>query len=266
MSLIARISETPRSAAYVPTGGWQWRGRRVGDRVYRVDVLGLRLARPAVHDQQPGRALRGQAGRGAVLDERVLRDGDDLVAVGGEGEPFQGLVVADARGEGARGRPDRAAEPFCHSCGTARYPKRFAQRPRGDPPETVSTARDAGVICGGCQRWDHGTACRLHTGPTQDRAQPAVTRAFTRRIQSRPVCHTGWCGAALDVRTTLWKPAARQLSVRLWGSPRLRRVTVRVRHSRTAPLVASAMKLRANRENTSTSGSTASSAPAITMP
>ncbi|MFJ8778478.1 hypothetical protein [Streptomyces sp. NPDC102476] len=41
--------------------------------------------------------------------------------------------------------------------------------------------------------------------------QAAVTRELTRRIQSRSVCHMG-CGAALEVRTTPWKPAARQRS------------------------------------------------------
>lgn len=42
--------------------------------------------------------------------------------------------------------------------------------------------------------------------------QPAVTRALTRRIQSPSVCHMGWWGAALEVRTMPWKPAARQRS------------------------------------------------------
>lgn len=50
--------------------GRQWRGAGVGDQFDLVDVLGLRLPRPAVRHQQPGRALRRQPGCGAVLDER----------------------------------------------------------------------------------------------------------------------------------------------------------------------------------------------------
>ncbi|CAM5694006.1 putative 2-dehydro-3-deoxygluconokinase [Streptomyces afghaniensis 772] [Streptomyces afghaniensis] len=38
-----------------------------------------------------------------------------------------------------------------------------------------------------------------------------MIRAFTRRIQSPSVCHMGWWGAALDVRTTPTDCAARRV-------------------------------------------------------
>lgn len=76
-----------------------------------------------------------------------------------------------------------------------------------------------------------------------------------------PVISCPWPPSSPVARTE----PARDRGQRAVGPLPPARLTGSVPHSRTAPLVASAMKLRANRENTTTSGSTASSTPAITM-
>ncbi|MER5227399.1 hypothetical protein [Streptomyces flaveus] len=91
---------------------------------------------------------------------------------------------------------------------------------------------------------------RMPPGTRRPRRSTSPSRRLRRRCCVSPSARSRRVGRARQLRT---------------GEVRSHPSRAGAVHSRTAPLVASAMKLRANRENTTTSGSTASSTPAITM-
>src|SRR5207302_7880914 len=83
------------------------RNRRLGDRVGEVEVLAVEAARLEVVAQEPRRAPVRDGGGGAVLEEGVLRPGEEEAAVRRDCGRLEGEVVADATGM-VGGRQERS--------------------------------------------------------------------------------------------------------------------------------------------------------------